>query len=199
LIWFWFLQVRISSLVNNLGFSCTNNMFLWVLILGFWFWIKTHFGKNHDVSVIIEVKGCLIFFIYAWLQTKLCFLLLEIWSDLMFTLLGLSLNVFHCLLCSLFSLVFYPFSLEIFMFFCVFLILICFGLNICSSLVLGETLVFDLIHGWTNVFGLLGLVKNRVKCLRFCLVCHYFDKKEFWLNGAFDKHFLRRVLTIYFE
>jgi len=46
LIWFWFLQVCLSSLVNNLGFSSINNLFLRVLILGFSFWTETYFDKK---------------------------------------------------------------------------------------------------------------------------------------------------------
>jgi hypothetical protein len=43
---FWFLQLYILLLLNNLGFSCINNIFLLVLTLGFWFWMKTHFDKK---------------------------------------------------------------------------------------------------------------------------------------------------------
>jgi hypothetical protein len=60
---FWFLQLYILLLLNNLGFSCINNIFLLVLTLGFWFWMKTHFDKKCDVWVIIEANGCLIFYL----------------------------------------------------------------------------------------------------------------------------------------
>jgi hypothetical protein len=117
LIWFWFIQVCISSLVNNLGFSCINNMFLWVLILEFWFWTKLIFDTNHDIWVIIKANEYLILDLCLIANKTLSFIS---WNLVWFNVYVAKFEL-ECYSCSSFSLVFNLFLLENFMFFfCIF-------------------------------------------------------------------------------
>jgi hypothetical protein len=98
---FWSLHVCISSLVNNLGCSCINNMFLSVLILGFWFRSKTLFLTKSCWFNDNRSKCTLDFWSMLDYEQRLAFLLLEIWYGLMFMLLGWFWMFF--IACSLFS------------------------------------------------------------------------------------------------
>jgi hypothetical protein len=67
-------------------------MFLWVLILGFWFWIETHFDKNHDIWVIIEANGYLIFDLCLIANKTLSFIA---WNQVQFDVYVIRLE-FEC-------------------------------------------------------------------------------------------------------
>jgi len=80
------LHIYMTSLNNNLGSSCINNCFLWVLILGFYFLYRKIFSK------IRIIEWWLLRFV-AWLLILACFttflflLFHEIWYGLEFVLL----------------------------------------------------------------------------------------------------------------
>jgi hypothetical protein len=134
--------------------------------------------------------------IYAWLCTKPYFLLLEIWSGLVFMLLGLGLNVLHVFY---FVCVWYVFLKEFFSFY-VFVMLNLFWFWV---LVLG--LCFGLLSGQPIQVNLFGLTMSRqptrgnpvrsvigpvwfVTC--FCFL---------WLMVVFDKHLLYLFWLVLFK
>jgi len=110
--------------------------------------------------------------------------------------LGFGLNV-HCALhvLSVWFVFIKKIMFSCFFFFFYFWYVFC--LIICFALVSSQTMVFDLVQGWTSVFESTRLVFFMLDT-KALFGWFLFLLKNFWPKRLFDKHNLRYILTVLF-